>query len=131
MMVKLDHNNFGSEGLKYLAEGLSMNKVITQLSLKYNKIDASGARYLFEILIYTQSALELLELDGNFLRNEGTIELLRGVSIAKSLKQLVLADNQFLEEDEVLDAIDTCMTRNQTLGRYDFKYNFISDYGKS
>jgi len=106
-----------------------MNKVITQLSLKYNKIDASGARYLFEILIYTQSALELLELDGNFLRNEGTIELLRGVSIAKSLKQLVLADNQFLEEDEVLDAIDTCMTRNQTLGRYDFKYNFISDYG--
>lgn len=52
-MVKLDHNNFGSEGLAYLAEGLSMNKTITQLSLKYNKIDASGADSLFQILIYT------------------------------------------------------------------------------
>lgn len=29
LMVKLDHNNFGSEGLNYLAEGLSMNKTIT------------------------------------------------------------------------------------------------------
>ena len=105
-VVKLDHNNFGSEGLSFLAEGLAMNKVITQLSLKYNKIDASGAKYLFEILIYTQSVLELLELDGNYLRNKGTIELLRGLSIAKNLKQIVLADNQFLEEDDVLDAID-------------------------
>ena len=131
LMVKLDHNNFGSEGLNYLAEGLSMNKTVTQLSLKYNKIDASGADALFQILIYTQSALELLELDGNYLRNEGVIKLMKGLSIAKNLKQIVLADNQFLEEDEVLEAINDCMVKNQNLGRYDFKYNFISDYGKS
>lgn len=70
-----------------------MNKIITQLSLKYNKIDASGADALFQILIYTQSALELLELDGNYLRNEGVIKLMKGLSIAKNLKQIVLADN--------------------------------------
>jgi hypothetical protein len=51
-------------------------------------------------------------LSGNHLRNNGTIEVLRGASIAKSLKKIYLADNQFLEEDEVLEAIDTCMKRN-------------------
>ena len=55
---------------------------------------------------------------------------MKGLSIAKNLKQIVLADNQFLEEDEVLEAINDCMIKNQNLGRYDFKYNFISDYGK-
>ena len=38
-VLKLDHNNFGSEGLMYLAEGLAMNPIITHLSLKYNNID--------------------------------------------------------------------------------------------
>ena len=56
---------------------------------------------------------------------------MKGLSIAKNLKQIVLADNQFLEEDDVLEAINDCMCKNQNLGRYDFKYNFISDYGKS
>lgn len=54
---------------------------------------------------------------------------MKGLSIAKNLKQIVLADNQFLEEDDVLEAINDCMCKNQNLGRYDFKYNFISDYG--
>ena len=34
-----------------------------------------------------------------------------------------------MEEDEVLDAVQFCMERNQVLGRYNFKYNFIGDYG--
>lgn len=51
--LKLDHNRFGTAGLKYLAEGLAQNKVIEHLSLTYCDIDESGARYLFEILIYT------------------------------------------------------------------------------
>lgn len=29
----------------------------------------------------------------------------------------------------MLDAIDSCMRKNQNLGHYDFRYNFISDYG--
>lgn len=55
---------------------------------------------------------------------------MRGCSIAKNLKKIYLNDNQFLEEDEVLEAIEKCMKTNTNLGRYDFKYNFISDYGK-
>ena len=107
-----------------------MNKNITQLSLTYCDIDSKGARAIFEILIYQGSALEELDLGGNHLRNSGTIEVLHGASVAKSLKKLWIPDNQFMEEDDVLDAIEFCMSRNQLLGRYNFKYNFIGDYGK-
>ena len=51
--LKLDHNSFGAKGLAHLAEGLSMNKNIVQLSLTYCNIDETGGRSLFEILIYT------------------------------------------------------------------------------
>ena len=67
--LKLDHNRFGSAGLKFLADGLAQNKTIEHLSLSYCDIDESGARYLFEILIYTQSNLQDLILNGNHLRN--------------------------------------------------------------
>ena len=71
--LKLDHNAFGADGLKHLAKGLSMNKNIVQLSLTYCNIDETGARSLFEILIYSGSVLEELILSGNHLRNAGTI----------------------------------------------------------
>ena len=71
--LKLDHNSFGAEGLAHLAKGLSMNKNIVQLSLTYCNIDETGARSLFEILIYSGSVLEELILSGNHLRNAGTI----------------------------------------------------------
>lgn len=54
-LLKLDHNNFGSEGLNLLAEGLSQNTTITHVSMTYCNIDEKGARALFEILIFTQS----------------------------------------------------------------------------
>jgi Ran GTPase-activating protein (RanGAP) involved in mRNA processing and transport len=92
-ILKLDHNDFGSQGLKHLADGLCINKTITNLSLTYCNIDFEGARALFEILIFTKSVLEELNLTGNHLRNEGVIVLLKGLSIAKSLKKIFLTDN--------------------------------------
>ena len=62
--------------------------------------------------------------------NEGVKEVLNGVSIAKELKKIYLADNQFNEEPEVLESIKICMTRNKTLARYDFRNNDFKDDGK-
>jgi len=73
--------------------------------------------------------LEELNLSGNHLRNEGTIIIMKGVSVAKNLSKIFLSDNQFQEEDDVLESIEKCMVKNTRLGRYDFKYNFITDYG--
>ena len=63
------------------------------LSLTYCDIDKNGGRSLFEILIYSKSHLEELILTGNNLRNEGVMTVLNGVSVAKELKKLYVADN--------------------------------------
>lgn len=127
--LKLDHNNIGSEGMINLAKGLTMNKNLETLSLTYCNIDASGARAIFEILIYTKSGLKRLDLTGNHLRDEGVIKVLRGVSAAKVLEEFRIADNQFSQEEEVLHALKFAMKRNQTLPHYDIKFNAIYDEG--
>ena len=76
-----------------LSDGLAVNPVLRMLSLTYCGITAEGAEALFEIMIYTRSALEEVNLSGNLLMNEGVITLLRGVAIAKSLKKIMIADN--------------------------------------
>lgn len=52
---------------------------------------------------------------------------MNGVSIAKELKKIYLADNQFNEEPETLEAIRACMNRNKSLARYDFRNNDLKD----
>lgn len=129
LVLKLDHNEFGSAGMKKLADGLALNKSLTSISLTYCNIDWEGARALFEILIFTKSNLEELNLTGNHLRNEGIIILLRGLSIAKTLKKIILTDNQFNEADDVLEAFRRCMIKNKVLGKYDLMYNNFSEAG--
>jgi Ran GTPase-activating protein (RanGAP) involved in mRNA processing and transport len=115
--------------MKRLADGLSLNKTITSLSLTYCNIDFNGARALFEVLIFTKSTLEELNLTGNHLRNEGVSVVLRGLSIAKSLKKIYLTDNQFNDDPEMLEGFKKCMCKNKTLGRYDLMYNNIQEDG--
>lgn len=55
--------------------------------------------------------------------------VLRGVAIAKSLKKILVADNQFNDDEEVTKALEFCMRKNQHLGKYDLKYNNIGEAG--
>ena len=128
-ILKLDHNEIGGKGITAIAEGLAVNKCLVSLSLTYCNIDASGARALFELLIYSQSQLEELNLSGNHLRNDGIVVVLRGVSINKHLKKIYLADNQFNDDENVLEAIHSCWNKNKNLGRYDLRYNTFRDEG--
>jgi Ran GTPase-activating protein (RanGAP) involved in mRNA processing and transport len=113
--------------MKRLANGLSLNKTLTSLSLTYCNIDANGARALFEVLIFSKSTQEELNLTGNHLRNEGVTIVLRGLSIAKSLKKIFLTDNQFNDDPDMIEAFKSCMKKNKTLGRYDLMYNNIQE----
>lgn len=80
-------------------------------------------------MIYTRSALEEINLSGNILKEEGICKVFRGVSIAKSLKKLLVADNQFSDTEDVLKSLNYCMKRNEKLGKYDLKYNVFADPG--
>jgi hypothetical protein len=130
LVLKLDHNEFGSDGVIELSKSLAINPILKLLSLTYCGIDHNSAQALFEILIYTKSAIEDINLSGNVLGNEGVERVLIGASVAKSLKKLALADNQFQDSEDWLKAIRFCMEKNQKLTKYDFKYNNISDNGK-
>lgn len=55
--------------------------------------------------------------------------MFRGISINKNLKKVYLADNQFNQDDSVLDAIRGCWLKNKNLGRYDLRYNTFEDSG--
>jgi Ran GTPase-activating protein (RanGAP) involved in mRNA processing and transport len=127
--LKLDHNDIGAEGVKHLSEGLAVNKTLKSLSLTYCNIDYLGARPLFEIIVYTKSQLTSLDLTGNHLRNEGIVDVMRGVQIAKTLERLVVADNQFGEEEIVLNAFKKSMIKNQVLGKYDLRFNAVYNEG--
>ena len=113
-----------------MSQSLAINPFLKNLSLTYCSIDAGAAQSLFEILIYTRSALEEVNLSGNLLRNEGIRKVLIGTAIAKSLKKILLADNQFNDDDQIVRAMEFCMEKNKTLTKYDFKYNNITDRGK-
>lgn len=69
-------------------------------------------------------------MSGNVLRNEGVKKVFTGVAVSKSLKKIYLADNQWNDEESVLDKMDFCMTTNKTLAKYDFRYNNIGTEGK-
>ena len=43
LKLKLDHNEFGTAGLRLLCRGLSFNNTLEKLSLCYCKIDVDGA----------------------------------------------------------------------------------------
>jgi Ran GTPase-activating protein (RanGAP) involved in mRNA processing and transport len=71
LVLKLDHNEFGSAGVIELSKSLAVNPVLKLISLTYCGIDHTSAQALFEMLIYTKSALEDVNLSGNVLGNEG------------------------------------------------------------
>ncbi len=127
--MKLDHNDIGSKGVRALVDGVSMNKTLQIMSLTYCNIDHEGARPLFELLIYTKSNLIELNLTGNRLRNEGIPTIMKGIAVNKSLKKIYLADNQFGEEEQVLESIKFAWHKNVTLGKYDLKFNALYNHG--
>lgn len=68
-------------------------------------------------------------MSGNCLGNKGVVTVLRGASLGKNLKKLALADNQFNEEEKVLETMKFCMRKNKKLAKYDFKFNSFTDDG--
>lgn len=65
--LKLDHNPIRLEGLRNLAEGLSVNPTITSLSLNYCGLPAESVKYLQQIIGFIDTSLEKLKLQGNLL----------------------------------------------------------------
>jgi len=128
-VLKLDHNEFGTPGLEELAKGLGRTPSLTTLSLSYCNIDEKGVPFLHQILAFIKTELKFLDLQGNFLKNEGVKDLFKALETNQILEEINLADNQFGEDQETMDQICKVFTMNKNLGAYDFNYNAIYDDG--
>merc|ERR1711920_578605 len=111
----------------------SQNSTLRYLALNYCGIGPEGGEYIAHILIYVKSALEILELKGNDLGNEGAIQVFNGARRAKALRHLDVFDNKFAvnrEVKDVLTALKELFATNKNLVSYDLGANRISDEGE-
>jgi hypothetical protein len=127
--LKLDFNQFGTRGVEKLSYGLSQNATLRHLSLQYCGIGEDGGQYIAHILMFIRNALEVLQLRGNYLRNQGIEDVFRGARRTKCLRQLDVFDNKFSDTPQVIEAIKDLFANNTKLEDYNLAGNQISDEG--
>lgn len=132
--LKLDYNfSLGSEGVAALCTGLRTNSTLKQLHLPYCRIDADGGAPLGELLSYRQSALQLLNLQGNQLGGKGLASLCDGLVHNLALTSLSVADNGIGQTEEDLEAVKklghTIMLPTSPLAAVDLLFNRLGEQG--
>lgn len=129
LKLKVDYNDIGDKGLEMLAAGLRINSTLTSLSLAFCNIGQDAARYLMEIVINQKGQLKELNLQGNHLRNYGVSILFRGLTVNNTIENLDLTDNQFGEEESVLQSFKNLILKSKTIKNIDFTYNGFYEEG--
>lgn len=128
-LLRMDYNQFGTPGVLRLSEGLSQNHTLRHLSLNYCNIGEDGGEYLAHILIFHRNALEKLELQGNYLRERGVVDVFNACKRKTALTEINVFDNKFSDTPEVVKALRELFANNTTLAVYDLGGNHISDEG--
>lgn len=134
LTLKLDYNSsLGSEGVAALCQGLRTNSSLRQLHLPYCNIDHSAGAPLAEMLSNSQSALTLLNLQGNHLGGRGLNDLCDGLAATTTLAALSLADNVIGQADEDTDAMkklaNVIVLPGNPIANIDLLYNRIGERG--
>lgn len=125
--LRLDFNQIGHAGVEALS--LTQNSTLRYLSLRYCNIGPKGGYYLSHILIFVNSVLEELDLQGNNLK-EGVLDVFVGATRAKALKTINLGDNKFSEDTPgIIEGLLHLFKENKTLENYTLIGNLISDVG--
>jgi len=131
LKLKLDHNAFGTAGLRLLTQGLASNCVLEKLSLCYCGINAEGAVYIQEILANINSKLQKLKIQGNLFMNEGVEAIFRALEINEELQKINVADNQLNLTDagseDLIELIIQVLGKNPSMIHYNFKFNVLGD----
>ncbi len=59
--------------------------------------------------------------------NEGIIKIFQALTSAKSIEELLIADCQWWEDEDVMAAMRKAMTTNTKLGKYEMQHNTNSE----
>lgn len=85
--------NFFFLGLAGLVRGLRTNITLKQLHLQFCNLDSTSGEHLSDLLSFSRSSLEVLNLSGNQLGGKGLEDLCKGLVNNTKLTTLLIADN--------------------------------------
>lgn len=73
--------------------------------------------------MYVHTNLKKINLQGNMIKREGFYQLLRALQHNKVLKELIVADNQIEEDEEMVKFMLDILAKNSTLTNIDLTFN--------
>ncbi|KAG5499490.1 hypothetical protein JIQ42_04963 [Leishmania sp. Namibia] len=123
----LASNKLGPEGAALVAKALEHNTYLSSLDLSVNELGASGAEYIAGILRNPVSALQMLQLHGNYLGPDGVITVCDAAKTNKELKRLALGGNH--ATDEAACAVAAMLEANCMLEELDIRLNTLTAGG--
>lgn len=125
--LTLDHNPIKSKGVEELSKGICMNNVLESLSLNYCLLEADACNFLQEIVIYVNSALSELSLQGNNIQNEGAIVLFKSLKASKNIEKINLADNHIIDTPDLMLCFEQLIRSNTGVRAFNIRFNnFLS-----
>ena len=131
----LDNNlSLSCEGLVNLCAGLKTNSDLVNLSLKRCNISHLGASAIGEVLKFSRSNLQSIDLTGNKIGGQGLLYLGEGLKHNKRLVSLHIADNLIKStniDSAGLRAFRLAVSHQSScLNLIDLRYNQIGESAK-
>jgi len=125
----LDFNHFGNEGLAHLMINMKDARYLKYLSLANCMIDENGVKLFTEYLNSSECKLEVLNLQGNCLKNAGVSELFTILYYNNSIEEINLNNTMCGNDPDWALLSARLMQSNNTLGCYYLNFNTINNDG--
>mmetsp|Transcript_3578 Transcript_3578/g.3935 ORF Transcript_3578/g.3935 Transcript_3578/m.3935 type:complete len:366 (+) Transcript_3578:240-1337(+) len=126
IVLMLDFNPLGSEGIKNLCRGLRTNSTLKKLSTRHCDIEIDGGGFIGEMLSFSRLALATIDLTSNRLGSAGLSAISQGLLQNKSIKSFKIADNEISAVDlDDIRCFATVLTDHPCLQTVDLSKNRI------
>eukprot|EP01035_Chromulina_nebulosa_P024512 gene24512-31919_t len=134
LTLKLDYNaTLGDEGVVNLCKGLRTNMTLKQLHLQFCGLTSASGVPLSDLLAFSKSSLEWLNVSGNKIGGLGLRDLCKGLMVNTKCVTLGMADNAIdqTEDDAIgLTALrDVMLNDSVQISSIDLMYNRIGESG--
>lgn len=127
--LDISHRKLGNQHVFVLINGIAKNKALEMLLLKDNRISDSGFVGIFQTLIDSEAAVEMLDISENSIRSEGSAIMAQFLSSSTAIKKL--SAQKMNINDNCLSIICNGLRQCSYLRTLILRENNISDEGAS
>jgi Ran GTPase-activating protein (RanGAP) involved in mRNA processing and transport len=127
--LTLNYNHIGNEGLSNLMFYMKDSKFLQYLSLGNCMIDENGVKLFGEFLNSTEIKLEVLNLEGNPLKNSGVMEMFTMLYYNTTILEINLNNTMCGNDPDLAILMAKVMQNNSNLGAYYLNFNNFTEEG--